>query len=295
MAMLVLTTAAFSQNCVIALPTSSFSGPAANGTFTLTIIYQGSGSKSFNRVIRCGTQVILDDCLPTSGNGTDVLSGLLCPGPGGLASLTATLTPHTGSICNGAACGPIVIVSGASGGPLPVKLSAFTAVRSKQVVTLNWNTEFEIDAKEFIIERTEGTAFRSVGTIASNGNSTAQKSYSFNDKNENTVSTYYRLKSVDLNGKFTYSDIRTVKGIGALIDVTVFPNPARSNSKISVVGVTANSLIQLLDFSGKILKNMNSTSTNSLDLSGIKNGTYLIRIVDKATNETVNKTLTVSN
>ncbi len=291
--MLVLTTAAFSQNCVLALPTSSFSGPGADGKYTLTINYLGSGAKSFNRVIKCGTQIILDDCLATSGDGTSVLNGLSCPA--GIGSLMAILTPHTGSICNGSACGPIVIVTGAAGGPLPVKLSSFSAIRSKQVVALNWNTEFEIDAKEFVLERAEGNEFRSVGTIKSSGNSSAKKSYSFNDKNENAGNTYYRLKNVDLNGRFTYSEIRTVKGIGSAPDVTVFPNPARSNSQISVVGAAANSSIQLLDFSGKVLKSMNNNSVNSMDLSGVKNGTYLIRIVDKTTNEVVNKKLTISN
>jgi len=168
-------------------------------------------------------------------------------------------------------------------------------VRSKQVVSLNWNTEFEIDSKEFVVERSEATEFRSLGTVSSNGNSSTKKSYSFNDKNENAGTTYYRQKNVDLNGKFTYSEIRSVKGIGAVNDVTVFPNPARANSKVSVVGVTANSSIQLLDFSGKVLKNINSTTNNTLDLSGVKNGTYLIRITDKTTNEVLNKKLTVSN
>ena len=187
------------------------------------------------------------------------------------------------------------IIYGPGAGPQPVKLSGFSAVRTKQVVALEWTTEFEIDAKEFIVERAEGSEFRSIGTININGNSSTKKSYSFNDKNENAGNTYYRLKNVDLDGKFTYSQIRIVKGIGAVNDVTVFPNPARSNSKISVVGVTSNSSIQLLDFSGKVLKNINSNTVNLIDLSGVKNGTYLIRIIDKSTNEVVNKKLTISN
>ena len=289
-ALIVVTIAAFSQNCFQILEPGPSISLASNGTYTLTFQYSTSGTKSLNVLVKCGSTPIsgFPVCFQNNGNGTQIYSGLVCPG----GNISAVLTPGTGS-CNNLC--PSVTVFGPAGGPLPVKLSSFSAVRSKQIVTLNWNTEFEIDAKEFIIERAEGTAFRSIGSVTSNGNSSTIKSYSFNDKNENIGVTYYRLKNVDLNGKFTYSEIKTVKGFGALNDVTVFPNPARSNSKISVVGVTANSSIQLLDFSGKILKNMNSTSTNSLDLSGVKNGTYLIRIVDKATNETVNKTLTVNN
>lgn len=298
-ALLVVTTVAFSQ-CATFEPGTQFSAvttttngvTTTNYNFTINYSITGNASKSINVVITCGLGNLVNECYQFKGSGTKVYSGLVCNG--GFAALKAILTPYTGSSCNGSAC-PVVIVLGASGGPLPVKLNEFSAIRSKQVVALNWNTEFEIDAKEFIVERAEGTDFRSIGSINSNGNSNVRKSYSFNDKNENTGTTYYRLKSVDLNNSFTYSEIRTVKGIGAVNDVTVYPNPARSNSKISVVGVTANSSIQLLDFSGKILKNMNSSTVNSLDLSGVKNGTYLIRIIDKSTNVTVNKSLTVSN
>ena len=290
-AMLALGTAAFSQNCIRILPPTSFSGPDGNGNYTLTIQYETDGIKTLETLVSCGSTPIFTDCFQVNGTGTKVYPNLVCSG--GIPALRATFTPRTGS-CNSAQCGPVV-TTGPDGGVLPVKISSFTAARSKQVVSLNWNTEFEIDAKEFIVERAEGTEFRSVGTISSTGNSSTKKSYSFNDKNENASVTYYRLKNVDLNGKYTYSDIKTVKGYGAANDVSFFPNPARSNSKISLVGVAANSSIQLLDFSGKVLKNMNSATINSLDLSGVKNGTYLIRIVDRLTNEVVNKSLTVSN
>ena len=291
--MLVLTTAAFSQNCFEVILPAAFSGPdPTTGKYTLTFNYKTDGKKSLRTQIFCGNDPnpILTDCFETNGSGTKFYDKLGCPG--GINSLSAIFTPSTGT-CDAATCGPVSTIP--DGGVLPIKLSGFSAVRSKQVVSLNWNTEFEIDAKEFIVERAEGTEFRSVGTININGNSSTKKSYSFNDKNENVANTYYRLKNVDLNGKFTYSQIRTVKGYGVADDVTVFPNPARSNSKISVVGVTANSSIQLLDFSGKVLKNIISTTVNSIDLSGVKNGTYLIRIVDKATSEIVNKKLTVTN
>lgn len=286
--MFALTTAAFSQECFQVLAGTRIQ-LETNGTYTLVINYNTTGNKALNVVVKCGNSDILPStCFSNNGNGIKTFSGLNCP----TGNISAILTPGTGT-CNDACSAQIIY--GPAGAPLPVKLSSFSAVRSKEVVSLNWNTEFEIDSKEFVVERSEATEFRSVGNVYSNGNSSTKKNYSFNDKNENTGITYYRLKNVDLNGKFTYSEIRNVKGIGVVNDVTIFPNPARSNSKISVVGVTANSSIQLLDFSGKVLKNINSNTVNLIDLSGTKNGTYLIRIIDKSTNEVVNKKLTVSN
>ena len=289
LALFAVNTAAFSQECFqILQPTLIFK--QLDGNYTLRIRYNTTGMKALSVVVKLDNEVSFDSCFLNNGNGIKDYTDLVCKS----GNIYAILTPHTGS-CSSTPCPRLPILYGPGAGPQPVKLSGFSAVRTKQLVALNWTTEFEIDAKEFIVERAEGTEFRRVGTIASNGNSSTKKSYSFNDKNENLGLTYYRLKNVDLNGKFTYSEIRTVKGIGAADDVTVFPNPARSNSKISLVGVAANSSIQLIDFSGKVLKNINSTTVNSLDLSGVKNGTYLIRIMDKSTNEVVNKKLTVSN
>ena len=289
LALFAVATAAFSQECFEVLqPTSIFKQSDLN--YTLSIKYNTTGMKALSVIVKCGDKVLLDSCFLNNGNGTKIYPDLECSS----GNIYAILTPHTGS-CSSTPCPRLPIIYGPGAGPQPVKLSGFSAVRTKQVVALEWTTEFEIDAKEFIVERAEGNEFRSVGTIPSNGNSSTKKSYSFNDKNENTGATYYRLKNVDLDGKFTYSAIRTVKGIGATSDVTIFPNPARSDSKISVVGATANSSIQLLDFSGKVLKNINSNAFNSLDLSGVKNGVYLIRIVEKSTSIVIIKKLTVNN
>ena len=288
--MLVLTTAAFSQEC-FKITSGTRIQQETNSTYTLVINFNNNGNKALGIVVKCGNTQInsSNTCFISSGSGTQMYSGFSCAS----GNISAILTPYSGN-CGSSSCKDTTIY-GPAGAPLPVKLSGFSAVRSKHVVTLKWNTEFETDAKEFIVERADGNEFRSLGSLKANGSSITQKSYIFNDKNESVATTYYRLKNVDLNGKFTYSEIRTVKGIGSASDVTVFPNPARSNSKISVVGATANSSIQLLDFSGKVLKNMSSNAVNSLDLSGIKNGTYLVRIIDKTTNEVVNKKLTVNN
>ena len=287
--MLVMTTAVFSQNCITV--TSAFFSLETDGTYSLTVNYAGNGNKNLETTVKCGATQLNYYCLDAKDNGQKVYTGIVSPG--GISCLSAMFVPHTGA-CNSAQCGPTQIFP-EGGGPLPVKLSAFSAARSKQNVTLTWSTVLEIDTKEFIVERAEGSEFRSVGSIKSKGNSSTKQDYSFTDRNDNAGTTYYRLKNADMNGQFTYSEIKSVKGNVSATDVSVFPNPARPNSKLSIIGVTANSSIQLVDFSGKILKNLSSNTTNSIDLTGVQNGTYLVRIIDKTTNEIVNKKLTVSN
>ena len=288
--MFVLASVAFAQNCLRIVQPTLFSGPAANSTYTLTINFQTNGNKSLQTTIFCGSTVIFSDCFSTQGPGTKIYPNLVCSG--GLATLSARFITKTGS-CNASSCDTTFL--GAQGGPLPIKLNTFTAVRSKQNVTLNWSTELEIDSKEFVIERGDGNSFNGVAVVSAVGNSNTRQNYSYNDNNSISGTTYYRLKNIDNNGRFTYSDIRTVKGTGTGIDVTVFPNPARANSRVSIVGVASNSSIQLVDFSGKVLKTISNTTINSLDLTGIQVGSYILKVLDRATNEVVNKKLTVTN
>ena len=288
--MLVLSCVAFSQNCLRVVQPTFFSGPASDGTFTLNITFETEGNKSLQTTIFCGTTEIFSDCFSAQGPGTKTYPGLSCPA--GVGTLSARFITKAGS-CNASSCDTTFL--GAIGGPLPVKLGAFTAFRSKQTVTLNWSTELEIDSKEFVIQRGDGNTFTSIGVVNATGNSSTKLNYSFTHNNNTTATTYYRLKNVDNNGRFTYSGIRTVKGIGAAAEVTVFPNPARANSKLSVTGAAPNSSIQLVDFSGKVIKNISNNTINSLDLNGVNNGTYLLRIIDKITNEVVNKKITVTN
>ena len=289
MALYVITTAAFSQRC-FTIKTASLSPlNTTTNSYTLAFTYETTGNKALETKVYCNNQLLVTYCLVTNTNSGYQEYPIPTTTCGG--AIKVSFTPYTGS-CGAAQC---AFEQTLENGLLPVKLNSFSAIRSKQFVSLTWNTEFEIDSKEFVVERAGGTTFRSIGTISSNGNSTAQISYTFNDKNENTFVTYYRLRNVDVNGNFTYSEIKTVKGLGAATDVTVFPNPARINSKISIIGATSNSSIQLIDFSGKVIRNLNGNTNNSIDLSGVQNGTYLIRIVDKITNEFVNKKLTINN
>jgi hypothetical protein len=109
---------------------------------------------------------------------------------------------------------------------LPVKYYAFTAASNDQSVLLNWITESEINNSHYEVERSfDGNKFSTVGTVAAN----SKKEYDFKDESsslkENTIA-YYRLKQVDVDGKFTYSNILNVRlKINAEVKMQVSPNP----------------------------------------------------------------------
>lgn len=178
------------------------------------------------------------------------------------------------------------------GGPTPVKLSAFFAKRNKNTIALSWNTEAELNAKEFVVERKSGNTWIPVSTVQASNKSTGS-SYTITDQNSNKGVSQYRLKVIDAEGSYTYSDIRTVKGNSTVSDFTIFPNPSTGNTKVTISDISEPTDVQVVDNSGRILKNVSMNNSNTVELNNLQKGMYMIRIVNKNSGETLTKKLTV--
>ena len=100
---------------------------------------------------------------------------------------------------------------------LPLSLLRFNATKNedKQVV-LNWTTAYEINTFRFTIERsTDAHNFMNIGSVNASEQSVKEKTYSYNDITSFKVTDapviYYRLKMMDNNGAYTYSNIIAIK------------------------------------------------------------------------------------
>jgi Secretion system C-terminal sorting domain len=218
--------------------------------------------------------------------------------PSFTVSCTATIIyvlrrgTSSNGICGGGECGATFTVTG---GPLPIKLTNFFAKRNTASVGLSWKTTSEINAKSFIIQRKTGNEFFDVATIAATNKANGSM-YTYEDKNTNNSISQYRLKLVDMDGFIAFSEIRTVKGAsGSVSDFIVFPNPSTGNAKVTVTDISESTDVQLLDYSGRILKNVSMNNKNTVDFNSLQSGMYLIRIVNKNSGETSTKKLNVLN
>lgn len=94
----------------------------------------------------------------------------------------------------------------------PVELTSFTAVQNGNEIDLNWNTATETNNKGFEIQRSQISEIRgqdkwiSIGDVQGNGTTTKPGSYSFTDYNPAEGTSRYRLKQIDYDGSFTYSN-----------------------------------------------------------------------------------------
>ena len=176
------------------------------------------------------------------------------------------------------------------GGPLPINLSSFSAARTSNAVSLSWKLESGANVKTFEVERSfDNSTFKSIATIS--GTAT---SYTDNSNNSKVVS-FYRLKMSNLSGEVAYSSIKTVKGFGGKADFIIFPNPAVGNAKITITDLSEPTKIQMLDNSGRVVKSVTLTNSNTVELSGLVKGTYMVRIIGTVSGSTEIRKLTVIN
>ncbi len=123
---------------------------------------------------------------------------------------------------------------------IPVELTSFTGnVNNLGQVVLNWQTATELNNQGFEIERrTESSEFRTIAFVEGAGTVTETRNYSYIDKTADQGINYYRLKQVDFDGTFAYSDEVEVDAAGPLsfnLDQN-YPNPFNptTNIKFSV-------------------------------------------------------------
>lgn len=121
-----------------------------------------------------------------------------------------------------------------SGGPLPVTLLSYNAQKSGEQVLLTWSTSTEINTDKFDVEYSkDGTSFSSFTTIAANGNSSTRINYSTIHCCPIEGVNFYRLKMIDKDGSFKYSEIRKVVFEFENV-MTLFPNPNTQKSNLNI-------------------------------------------------------------
>ncbi len=110
---------------------------------------------------------------------------------------------------------------------LPVSLLSFTAEGKSAYASISWTTTQEVNTASYAVERSSnGASFSVVKTLASLNGYTNINNYQFTDSMPFSPVSYYRLKIVNTDGSFTYSDIKMVSFANtAKAEMTVYPNP----------------------------------------------------------------------
>lgn len=171
---------------------------------------------------------------------------------------------------------------------VPVELTSFTAISNNNNVILNWSTATELNNLGFEIQRAvAGNEFVSVGFVQGYGTTTEARNYSFVDANLSSGNYSYRLKQVDFNGTFSYSDEINVEVTTPLqFELSQnYPNPFNPSTKIKFsIPQSADVTLKIFNVLGQevatlVDQNMESgVHTINFDASELNSGIYFYKL-----------------
>ncbi|MFX0194684.1 MAG: SBBP repeat-containing protein [Candidatus Hodarchaeota archaeon] len=172
--------------------------------------------------------------------------------------------------------------------PTPVELVSLTAVVSNNTVELIWKTSSESNNLGFEVERSQNRVyFTKIGFVAGQGTTAISHQYSFVDKNLLSGTYYYRLKQIDIGGRFEYSSI-----VEVIIDLPRefmlyqnYPNPFNPVTTIKYqLPLRSQVKLVILNLLGEEVTTLADTTQGpgvyqvQWDASGLSSGVYWYKL-----------------
>lgn len=175
-------------------------------------------------------------------------------------------------------------------GVIPVQLYSFTGFLKNNKAVLTWKTTSEINLAAFSVEKSyDGVQFIQIKSIAPKGIAGNGEAYMLEDNQIKPGTTYYRLKMVDIDGRFSLSDVVKL-GFGGLSTIIegLYPNPSKNQSSIRLY-TDQNMLvsISIIDMMGKQVfrsqqKLQKGITLYTLPIAGLTGGIYTVAIRNEA-------------
>jgi len=186
------------------------------------------------------------------------------------------------------------INSFAASAPLPVTLVQFIASRNDdQTIKVSWATAQEENASHFDVERTgDAGAWETIGTVKAKGFSSITTNYTYTDLYPLSGTNYYRLKMVDLDGKFKYSKVVSVSSNTKGESLVIYNNPFTDLIRLKVNTASADNLnLMVTDMLGKVYLSQSYKARAGDNFININpagaSGLYILHIQGKTYDKTV--------
>jgi len=215
------------------------------------------------------------DCFFTDTGSPGIITvGVDSDRPDECITVTVTAVPNGGVAGDGIAGCAI---------PLPVEFVDYTAsILDNSEVKLDWITATEINNSHFEVEHSsDGVSFRVFGEVSGNGTTQLKQEYSYIHTTPAIGANYYRLKQIDFDGGFEYSDIRVVE-IKRTGKIVINPSAAVAEITIELAeSFGENSVIGIYDMMGRTVMMSDFDGTlniKTIDISNLQKGYYVVRV-----------------
>ncbi len=173
-----------------------------------------------------------------------------------------------------------------NGDALPVELLYFRAALQGQSANLTWATAIEENNLGFEVQRNVGSQWETIGFVEGEGTTSVKQQYSFVDPNIQPGANYYRLKQVDTDGQFEYTEVRVVQLGKQNVDIAIYPNPTTGNFVVTNVLGTA----KIYNSFGVVVKEFPiDQPRQTIDVSDLMSGMYYIEFDQGENNRTTQR------
>ncbi|MEO1434996.1 MAG: LamG-like jellyroll fold domain-containing protein [Bacteroidota bacterium] len=173
---------------------------------------------------------------------------------------------------------------------LPVELTRFTGTEQDQQVLLEWHTETELNNDYFEVQRSSnGLLFEAIGRVQGAGSTDLPQFYNLLDETPNFGDNYYRLKQVDFDGTYEFSEVVVVSVYPKGEALDLYPNVVSDLTILEWRSQTEGpDLIEIVDELGRIVKRvpiqtLRGANRIDLNVSELPVGAYFLRLASKPT------------
>ena len=174
---------------------------------------------------------------------------------------------------------------------LPVTWLYVQGQLQNKLSLIQWATASESNTKYFEIEFSlNAISYSTVGTVAASGNSSVTKQYQFLQHRPATGKNYYRIKQIDLDGRFNYSSVMVIDVKDETHTISVWPNPAQQFIKISLSSLQQKISLRFFNQQGQLVMQQILSAgllQQNIDVSKLAAGVYTAQLLTDTGVETV--------
>jgi hypothetical protein len=166
-------------------------------------------------------------------------------------------------------------IPAASGAALPVNFTAISARKKSSGVEISWNVAGERDVANYEVQRSiNARDFTTVGEVTATGSD----SYSFIDEKPANGISFYRVRNIDIDGKYKYTTIVRVN-LNRSIELRAYPQPAKDEITIEHASA-AKGILTLATATGQVVKTLQvkpDANQTSINITSLNRGLYIVR------------------
>lgn len=157
---------------------------------------------------------------------------------------------------------------------------------------IDWATASEENTDRFIVEHSrDGSVYTEIGTVAAAGNSTSGRSYKYTHSKPGPGMHYYRIRQVDIDGKFSYSKVITLLNRDQMREAVIAPNPVSDMVHLVEPSNRFIEKIEIYDMTGRLMQTKTLAAefkVVSVNIPSLANGQYLMKVYYKGETKTLN-------